>query len=88
LEHHEGTECRPRCGLYLLALRDESNDHSTNLFSQDIISSERIYEPVEVVKEGKQIEAKLDEAFLLVVRKCTENFCGIIHMVFVAYPVS
>lgn len=39
--------------------------------------------PVEIVEEGQQIESELDEAFLLVPRQRPENFCCIVHVIFI-----
>jgi len=44
--------------------------------------------PVEIVEEGQQIEAELDETLLLVPRQRPENFCRVIHVVFVADPAG
>ena len=43
--------------------------------------------PVEIVKEGQQIETELDETLLLVPRQRPENFRCIVHVVFVADSV-
>jgi hypothetical protein len=44
--------------------------------------------PVEVVKEGQQVEGKLNEAFLLVARKCSEDLSCVVHMIVVHDPIN
>jgi len=43
--------------------------------------------PVEIVEEGQQIEPKFYETLLLVPGQRPENFCCIVHVVFIADPV-
>ena len=44
--------------------------------------------PVEIVEEAQQIEPELDETLLFVPRQCPENFCCIVHVVFIPNPVE
>ena len=44
--------------------------------------------PVEIVEERQQIEPELDETLLLVSGQGPEDFCCVVHVVFIADPVG
>jgi hypothetical protein len=44
----------------------------------------RMDEPVEVIKEREEVKQKPAETLCLVIWKCSEDFRGVIHMVFVS----
>jgi hypothetical protein len=48
----------------------------------------RVDVPVEVVEEGQQIETELYETFLFMPGQRPENFCRIVHVVFIPDPVG
>ena len=77
----------------LLALGNQGDDHSMDqtcmlisVFRPKILIWVNV--PVEIVEEGQQIEPELDETLLLVSRQRPENFCCIVHVVFIADSVG
>jgi hypothetical protein len=69
----------------LLAFCNERNNQPLFAKSVPIGSrSQRTDGPVEVIKEREEVKQKPAETLCLVIWKCSEDFCGVIHMVFVS----